>query len=131
MSFSVALTREVRNAKQRKDPWEVLRERGRSVEVVAVVWTEPGLERARMTLESGAEARGPSNPHAEPSEEIVQIERAILQGAVRILGEFGGLQAALKRSIVLKKRGAPGGWLGTDSLQLHLANGVPLRAQFR
>ena len=36
--------------------------------------------------------------------EIARIEQAILQGAVRILDEFGGLQAALKRSIALKKQ---------------------------
>ncbi len=32
------------------------------------------------------------------------IERAILQGAVQILDEFGGLQAALKRSVALTKQ---------------------------
>ena len=33
-----------------------------------------------------------------------RIERAILQGAIQILEEFGGLQAALKRSVALEKQ---------------------------
>ena len=38
------------------------------------------------------------------------LEQAILQGAVgRILDEFGGLQAVLKRSIALKKQSCPQG----------------------
>ena len=46
--------------------------------------------------------------HAEPApevrEELARIERAILQGAVQILEEFGGLQAAMKRSVALEKQ---------------------------
>ena len=47
---------------------------------------------------------GPAEPDAEIREELARIERAILQGAVQILEEFGGLQAALKRSVSLTKQ---------------------------
>ena len=54
----------------------------------------------------------PTSPHpssiVEASQEMAQIDRAILQGAVRILNEFGGLQAVLKRSIALKKQARRG-----------------------
>ena len=43
-------------------------------------------------------------PDADASEEIARIEQTILQGAVRILDEFGGLQAAMKRSVALTKQ---------------------------
>ena len=45
-----------------------------------------------------------SEPDAGIREELARIERAILQGAVQILEEFGGLQAAMKRSVVLEKQ---------------------------
>ena len=51
-----------------------------------------------------AEASGPGESDAEIREELARIERAILQGAVQILKEFGGLQAALKRSVALEKQ---------------------------
>ena len=68
---------------------------------MAVARTEEALERARTILDNWV---SPSEPDAETSEEIARIERAILHGAVRILDEFGGLKAALKRSIALKKQ---------------------------
>lgn len=46
----------------------------------------------------------PRESIAEASQEIARIKQAILQGAVWILDEFGGLQAALKRSTALKKQ---------------------------
>ena len=84
--------------------WKALSERGRSVEVVAVVRTLEEFARARAILHSWAEAFGPDEPDAGIREEIARIERAILQGAVQILEEFGGLQAALKRSVALTKQ---------------------------
>ena len=84
--------------------WKALAERCRSVEVVAVVRTPEELDRARAILHGWAEASGPAEPDAGVREEIVRIERAILQGAVQILEEFGGLQAAMKRSVALTKR---------------------------
>ena len=84
--------------------WQALSERGRSVEVVAVVRTLEEFARARSILGGWAEASGPAEPDAGIREEIDRIEQAILQGAVRILDEFGGLQAALKRNVALTKQ---------------------------
>ena len=84
--------------------WQALSERGRSVEVVAVVRTLEEFARARSILGAWAEASGPAEPDAGIREEIDRIERAILQGAIQILDEFGGLQAALKRSVALTKQ---------------------------
>ena len=84
--------------------WQALSERGRSVEVVAVVRTLEEFARARAILGGWAEASGPAEPDAGIREEIDRIERAILQGAIQILDEFGGLQAALKRSVALTKQ---------------------------
>ena len=84
--------------------WEALAERGRQVEVVAVARTWTELERARTVLKNWAEGSGDCISDAEARREIARIEQAILQGTVRILDEFGGLQAALKRCIALKKQ---------------------------
>ena len=84
--------------------WRALSERGRSVEVVAVVRTLEEFARARSILGGWAEASGPAEPDAGIREEIARIERAILQGAIQILDDFGGLQAVLKRSVALTKQ---------------------------
>ena len=89
--------------------WKALRKRCRSVGVVAVVRTPRELERAQAILGDWAEASGPAEPDGDAGEEIARIEQVTLQGAVRILDEFGGLQAAMKRSVALKKaRQQPG-----------------------
>ena len=84
--------------------WKALGEHGRAVEVVAVARTRKEVDRARTILDNWVEASGPSEPDVDASEEIARIEQAILQGAVRILEEFGGLQAAMKRSVALTKQ---------------------------
>ncbi len=84
--------------------WRALRRLGRSVEVVAVARTSRELERARRVARGWAEPGGPGEPEAEAAEELARIERAILEGAVHVLEEFGGLQAALKRSVALEKQ---------------------------
>ena len=84
--------------------WNDLADPGRSVEVVAVVRTLEELYRARAILHGWAEASGPPESDAGIRDEIARIERAILQGAVQILDEFGGLQGALKRSVALTKQ---------------------------
>ena len=71
---------------------------------MAVVRTLEEFARARSILGGWAEASGPAEPDAGIREEIDCIERAILQGAIQILDEFGGLQAALKRSVALTKQ---------------------------
>ena len=85
--------------------WKALGERGRSVEVVAVVRTVRELGRARKILKSWVRARasdcpGPSGPEAR--REIARIERAILEGDDRALEEYGDLQAGLERIVELK-----------------------------
>ncbi len=84
--------------------WRALRSRDVSPEIVAVARTPRELERARRVTHGWAEPTGRGKPDTEIREELARIERAILQGAVHILEEFGGLQAALKRSIALEKR---------------------------
>ena len=84
--------------------WKALRKRCRSVGVVAVVRTVRELERAQAMLGDWAEASGPAEPDGDAGEEIARIEQATLQGAIQILDEFGGLQAALKRSVALTKQ---------------------------
>ncbi len=83
--------------------WQALRERGRSVEVVAVVRTWRELERARRTLNMWSRASGPSEPDGAVLPEIARIEQAILQGDEGVLGEYGDLQAGLKRIVELKQ----------------------------
>ena len=85
--------------------WLALENQGRSVEVVAVARTSRETDRALAVMSGWAEASGPGEPDAGIREELARIERAILQGAVQILEEFGGLQAALKRSVALEKQG--------------------------
>ena len=84
--------------------WHALENQGRSVEVVAVARTSREMDRALAVMSGWAEASGPAEPDAGVREEIDRIERAILQGAIQILEEFGGLQAALKRSVALEKQ---------------------------
>ncbi len=84
--------------------WLALHRLGRSVEVVAVARTSREIDRALAVMSGWAEASGPGEPDAGIREELARIERAILQGAVQILEEFGGLQAALKRSVALEKQ---------------------------
>ena len=84
--------------------WHALQGQGRSVEVVAVARTSRETERARRVTRGWAEVSGPPEPDAGTVEEIARIERAILKGAVQILEEFGGLQAAMKRSVALEKQ---------------------------
>ena len=84
--------------------WRALRSRGRSPEIVVVARTTRELERARRVTHRWAEPGGPGEPDPGIVEEVARIERAILQGAAHILEEYGGLQAALKRSIALERQ---------------------------
>ena len=90
--------------------WEALAERRRSIEVVAAVRTDHEFDRARAVLERRATAPGQGGASADVREELARIERAILRGTPEVLEEFGGLQAALKRSVALEKqaRSRPG-----------------------
>ena len=84
--------------------WHALRRRGRSVEVVAVGRTSRELERARRVMRHWAEPSGPAELDPQARKELARIEEAILSGAVPILEEYGGLQAAMKRSVALEKQ---------------------------
>ena len=84
--------------------WRALEDQAWSVEVVAGARTSREMERARRVMRGWADASGPAEPDPGIREEFARIERAILQGAVQILDEFGGLQAALKRSVTLEKQ---------------------------
>ena len=83
--------------------WSALTRRGHSVEAVAVGRTERQTERARRVLGrwSGDSGRGEADPRVR--EELARIERAIHRGAAEVLDEYGGLGAALKRSVALEK----------------------------
>ncbi len=62
------------------------------------------MERARQVMRGWARPSGHAEPAPEVREELDRIERAILDGAVEILDEYGGLQAAMKRSVALEKQ---------------------------
>ena len=84
--------------------WRALTRQDRSVEVVAVARTARELDRARRVMRGWAEPSGGGEGEPEVREELARIERAIIEGAVHILEEFGGLQAALKRSVALERQ---------------------------
>ena len=83
--------------------WRALTSLGRSVEVVAVARASREIRRAERVMRGWAED-GVAEPDPEIHDEIARIERAILQGAIQVLEEFGGLQAAMKRSVALTKQ---------------------------
>ena len=85
--------------------WKALRERDRKVEVVAVAREHQALVRAERVLGRWAKNfdLAASAHDSLSGEEIARIEQAILTGDVRVLEQHGGLQAALKRSVALKK----------------------------
>jgi hypothetical protein len=86
------------------DLWKALWDLGVKIEVVAVArrWKEYG--RTSRVLGSWARYPRPSEIDEETRRELARIEQAILGGDVRFLDGYGGLQAALKRSIALEKR---------------------------
>ena len=84
--------------------WHALGRRGRSVEVVAVARPSRELERARRVMHHWAEPSGPAELDPQVRKELARIEEAILAGAVPILEKYGGLQAAMKRSVALEKQ---------------------------
>ena len=84
--------------------WAALAQRLRSVEVVTVVRTDKEFDRAQAILQRRVRAAGPSEASDDVRAELARIERAILRGTVPVLEEYGGLQAALKRSIALEKQ---------------------------
>ena len=84
--------------------WMALTERGRSVEVVAVVRMDREFDRAEAVLCGWGKPSGRAEPDAGIREEVARIEQAILQGTVPVLEELEGVQAAMKRSVALEKQ---------------------------
>ena len=67
-------------------------------EIEALEWAERVLGRWAKSFDLVASTHDPL-----AGEEIARIEQAILTGNVHVLQQYGGLQAALKRSVALKK----------------------------
>ena len=78
--------------------WKALWDRGCRIEVVAVSRTLDEASRARTVLANWARAPRPSEIEEEAGREIDRIHQAILKGNIRVFQEYGGLQAAMKRS---------------------------------
>ena len=87
-----------------RELWEALWDRGCGIEVVVVVRTTDERGRAETVLANWARDPHPSEFDHEIGREIDRIDRAIIKGDVRVLMEYGGLQAAMKRSVALSKR---------------------------
>ena len=85
-----------------RELWK-LWDRGCGIEVVAIVRT-PEEGRAETVLANWARDPHPSEFDHGIGREIDRIDRAIIKGDVRVLMEYGGLQAAMKRSVALSKR---------------------------
>ena len=86
------------------DLWKGLWDLGLKIEVVAVVrrWKEYG--RTSRVLANWSRYPRPSEIDKGTRRDLARIEQAILGGDVHTLDEYGGLQAALKRSIALENR---------------------------
>ncbi len=88
--------------------WKALRERGRMVDVVAIDRTPGKLQQAGRTLVNWTGDREPSagrRPRRAGNAlvEIARIERAIRERDARVIGEYGDLQAGLRRLVELRK----------------------------
>ncbi len=86
--------------------WSALARQGRSVEAVALGRNRTDTQRAERVMRRWTEPSGAGEAPAEVREELDRIERAILEGAVEVLDEYGGLQAALKRAVALENGAA-------------------------
>ena len=84
--------------------WQALSERGCGIEVVAIVRTPEEDSRAETVLANWARDPRPSEFDHGIGREIDLIDQAIIKGDVPVLMEYGGLQAAMKRSVALTKR---------------------------
>ncbi|MDE2943804.1 MAG: hypothetical protein OXT63_06310 [Gemmatimonadota bacterium] len=84
--------------------WEAVRERGRSVEVVAAGRMRREMERARRVMRGWAEDTGPALPVAAIRSEIARIKQAIRGMEEALVEELGGLQGCLVRIVELEER---------------------------
>ena len=86
-----------------REHWRALGTLGRSVEAVVVARTSRQTERARKVMRYWTEASGTAELDPMVARELARIERAIIEGAVEILDEYGGLKAAMQKSVALEK----------------------------
>ena len=90
--------------------------------------------RAETVLANWARDPRPSEFDHEIGREIDRIDRAIIKGDVPVLMEYGGLQAAMKRSVALTKRARRQAGSGADAAHRHMADGsarggaIPMRS---
>ena len=87
-----------------RELWKALWDRGCGIEVVVVVRTPEEDSRAETVLANWARDPRPSEFDHGIGREIDLIDQAIIKGDVPVLMEYGGLQAAMKRSVALTKR---------------------------
>ena len=87
-----------------RELWKALWDRGRRIEVVAVSRTWEEESRAKTVLANWARDPRPSEIDEEIGRDIDRIHQAILNRDVRVLQEYGGLQAAMKHSVALEKQ---------------------------
>ena len=66
--------------------------------------SERELARAKAVLQRRTQTSGLLESTGDVRVEIARIARAILQGRVEVFEEFGGLQAATRRSVALEKQ---------------------------
>ena len=79
--------------------------------------------RTGTVLANWARDPRPSEMDEEMSRDIARIERAILKGDVRVLDEYGGLQAAMRRCVALEKRARRRARPRADATRRHMADG--------
>lgn len=83
--------------------WDGVRERGRTVHLVAVVRSVRALQRARRVFGRWARpAAVPARVVRAARAERERIERAVLEGDERALAPYGDLQAGLERIVELE-----------------------------
>jgi len=93
--------------------WRALATLGRSVDAVVVARTSRQTERARKVMRHWTEASGTAEPDPMVAIELARIERAIIKGSVEVLDEYGGLQAAMQKSVALEKEARRGHRIAT------------------
>ena len=88
-----------------REPWGLLRDRGRKIEVVAVTRTWAELFRAETVLGNWAKDPRPSEYDAEIDREIEWIEHVIRQGDDHLLREVcGDIRGGLVWLVELRNR---------------------------
>ena len=93
--------------------WRALATLGQSVEAVVVARTSRQTRRARKVMRYWTEASGTAEPDPMVAVELARIERAIIEGSVEVLDAYGGLQAAMQKSVALEKEARRGRRIAT------------------